>query len=279
MQAILRRRRAYSVERAFLALRLALYRLAHWLKLGEVNWMAAGLLLATPIFAVSVVTLVAVTQSLFWSLLPGTVVYLFLAAGIAFGLRPARGSEYGAEITTLRDKLAACKRRLDLANRELSASRQSLQRLLNAKAAQGEVEEATRAYDYATRRLEEHRKDVRRVDWRSLRGIDFEQFLQRAFELLGYATEITKKSGDQGVDLIVTGRGRRIAIQAKGYSGSVGNGSVQEVFAGQRYYMCSECAVVTNSVFTSSAIDLARAVNCTLIDGARIVDLIEGRIF
>jgi restriction system protein len=53
---------------------------------------------------------------------------------------------------------------------------------------------------------------------------------------LGFSVRKTKVTGDQGVDLIVEGEGRLIAVQAKGYTGSVGNKAVQEVYAGMAFY-------------------------------------------
>jgi hypothetical protein len=119
------------------------------------------------------------------------------------------------------------------------------------------------------------------TDWRSLRDVDFERFLFRVFEVLGYQVQLTKASGDQGVDLVVTGKGRRLAVQAKGYQGSVSNHAVMEVVAGMAFYQCDSCAVITNSRFTSTAKRLASAHGtvCILVDGTRLVDLIEGRIF
>ena len=117
------------------------------------------------------------------------------------------------------------------------------------------------------------------MDWRSLRGVDFEQFLSRAFEMLGYRVEMTKASGDQGADLIVTGKGARVAVQTKGYADSVGNHSVMEVVAGMNFYQCTSCVVITNSHSPRPRDNLAQANGCRLIDGARIPDLIEGRIY
>jgi HJR/Mrr/RecB family endonuclease len=116
-------------------------------------------------------------------------------------------------------------------------------------------------------------------DWRSLRDVDFERFLFRVFETLGYHVELTKKSGDQGADLLVTGKGEKIAVQTKGYADSVGNGAVQEIVAAMPFYHCTSCVVITNSRFTRHAQDLARANGCRLIAGEQIPDLIEGRIY
>ena len=68
-------------------------------------------------------------------------------------------------------------------------------------------------------------------------------------------------SGDQGADLIAhTGLfGRKVVVQCKCYKGKVGNGAVQEVFAAKQYYRASIAIVATNSTFTDSARQLARA--------------------
>jgi HJR/Mrr/RecB family endonuclease len=112
-----------------------------------------------------------------------------------------------------------------------------------------------------------------------MRGVEFEHFLARVFEMLGYQVELTKVSGDQGADLVVTGKGKRIAVQAKGFAGSVGNDAVQEVVASMPCYKCDCCVVVTNSSFTPGAKRQAAPWSCRLIDGAQIPALIEGRIY
>jgi len=120
---------------------------------------------------------------------------------------------------------------------------------------------------------------LRSCQWTQLRAGDFEHFLAQVFEERGFSVQLTGKSGDQGVDLIVTRPDARIAIQAKGYPGStVGNDAVQQAFAGMTFYRCERCAVITNSTFTRSAYALAESVQCTLIDGSKIDDLIDGRV-
>jgi len=117
-----------------------------------------------------------------------------------------------------------------------------------------------------------------KYDWRSLAGVDFELFLGEVFRELGFGVQFTKTSRDQGVDLILTRLQERIAVQAKGYSGSVGNSAVMEVSAGMNFYQCRRAIVVTNSYFTPAAYDLARANACSLIDGSQIPALINGHI-
>jgi hypothetical protein len=126
--------------------------------------------------------------------------------------------------------------------------------------------------------LSSERFQLTSVDWRSLRGVPFEQFVARVFRALGYEVRTTPAS-NQGVDLIVTGYGRTIAVQTTGCADGVGNRAVQEVFAGRVFHKCDECCVVTNSHFTSGALALATEVNCLLVDGDRIPALIGGDVF
>ena len=70
-----------------------------------------------------------------------------------------------------------------------------------------------------------------------------------------------------------------IAVQTKGYEGSVGNKAIQEAYTGMAFYRCGECIAITNSYFTSGAIDLARSVGCQLIDGEQIPRLIDGQLY
>jgi len=106
--------------------------------------------------------------------------------------------------------------------------------------------------------------------WRHLTGETWEGYLEQIFLKHGCKVERTKVTGDQGVDLIVSQGRIRLAVQAKGYAGSVGNKAVQEVVAGRIYYQCTHSAVITNSSFTKSAQELAEKTNCILIDGSGI---------
>lgn len=97
-------------------------------------------------------------------------------------------------------------------------------------------------------------------------GIEFENFVSKLFSKFGYETEVTKASGDQGIDVLAKKNGSVVAIQAKCYSRVVGNHSVMEAVAGMNYYEADKCIVVTNSTFTKSAIELAKANNVELWD-------------
>lgn len=118
-----------------------------------------------------------------------------------------------------------------------------------------------------------------RVDCRLLSGDGFEQHLENIFRVHGYGVSRIGQSGDQGTDLIVQRPGGpRIAVQAKCYSGSVGNDAVQQVYAGMAFHGCHACVLVTNSYATRSATELAVRVNCRIVDGQALPELIRGNL-
>lgn len=105
---------------------------------------------------------------------------------------------------------------------------------------------------------------IHQVD--TLDGYEFEDFLVKLFNTIGFSVEGTKKTADQGADLFVEKFGRKTVIQAKNYTGSVGNKAVQEALSAKTFYGCDAAMVVTNSYYTKSAKELAAASGVELID-------------
>lgn len=97
-------------------------------------------------------------------------------------------------------------------------------------------------------------------------GSEFENFISDLFKKMGYTTRVTKSSGDQGIDVLASKNDYIVAIQAKCYSGIVGNHAIMEAVAGMRYYKANKCMVITNSSFTKSAQELAKANEVELWD-------------
>jgi hypothetical protein len=162
---------------------------------------------------------------------------------------------------------------------EITGLQESFDRLKQNYAAKNqEYERAKKQYrDWQFRQSKQYRlQQLLKQDWKAMRGIPFEDFLQEAFEELSYLVETTKTSGDQGVDLIISEGHHRIAIQVKAYVSSVSNSAIQQAHAGMSFYQCDNCAVITNSLFTASAVELAQSVGCILIDEKKLPSLIMG---
>lgn len=107
-------------------------------------------------------------------------------------------------------------------------------------------------------------------------GEDFEKYMYNVFFKLGFVVELTKSTGDQGVDLLITNKnGVVIAVQCKRYNETVGNGAIQEVIAGSNYYNTTGCLVVTNNYFTKSAQELAEKSKVILWNRDYLIDIIS----
>ena len=104
-------------------------------------------------------------------------------------------------------------------------------------------------------------------------GVQFENFCAALLKKHGYGVSFTKKTGDQGVDLIAMKKGKKYAIQCKRYSNNLGNGPVQEVYAGARIYGCDIPVVMTNSFFTTGAIKAAESTGVLLWDRATLIEM------
>lgn len=106
-------------------------------------------------------------------------------------------------------------------------------------------------------------------------GYEFEAFLEKLFKKMGYRVETTKLTGDQGADLVVEKLGERIAVQAKNHVRKVSNSAIQEAVASVKHYECDAGMVVANSLFTKSAVELAKSNKIKLIDKPELGKLIE----
>lgn len=89
-------------------------------------------------------------------------------------------------------------------------------------------------------------------------GIEYEAQVANYLRKKGYrGVEVTKATGDYGVDITAYKNGKKYAVQCKRYSQPVGISAVQEVVAGKVHYNCEKAMVVTNNVFTAAAQKLA----------------------
>ncbi len=108
-----------------------------------------------------------------------------------------------------------------------------------------------------------------------MNGYEFEDFMKKVYEKLGYSVDQTPLSGDQGADLILKKPEEKIVVQLKRYKGKIGNKAVQEVFSAKSFYDASKAIVITNSRFTQSAIALANEIGVDLIDRDGVANILE----
>lgn len=115
-------------------------------------------------------------------------------------------------------------------------------------------------------------KDIDKMD-----GLQFEIYLKALLKELGYKSEVTTSTHDFGADLVMKKDGKKVVIQAKryGYKNRVSIDAVQQIYAAKPYYKAQECWIMTNSLFTKSAVKLAKACDVKLFDRYKLVDFIN----
>jgi restriction system protein len=102
---------------------------------------------------------------------------------------------------------------------------------------------------------------------------EFEVFCAEQLRLSGWDAEVTKRSRDQGVDVVAEKAGVRIVLQCKLYSSPAGNAAVQEIVAGRAHERAHFGAVVTNNRFTVPAEQLASTNRVLLLHYRDLVQL------
>ncbi|MDO9226476.1 MAG: restriction endonuclease [Pseudomonadota bacterium] len=110
-----------------------------------------------------------------------------------------------------------------------------------------------------------------------LGGVEFEEYLAGLFRKQGYKAEMTPSTSDYGADLVLVKDGKRIAVQAKRYAGTVGIAAVQEALSGMAYYKCYAAWVVTTGTYTPNAVELAGKSGVRLIGRAELGMMIARR--
>lgn len=109
-----------------------------------------------------------------------------------------------------------------------------------------------------------------------MEGRDFEVFCARLLENRGFEeVEVTKCSGDYGVDILAEKEGVTYAIQCKRYTSPVGVKAIQEAYAGRDYYDRMVGAVLTNQYFTAPAVEAAKKLKILLWDRGYLEQMME----
>lgn len=109
-----------------------------------------------------------------------------------------------------------------------------------------------------------------------MEGHEFEYFCAELLERKGFVdVEVTKGSGDYGVDILAEKEGVTYAIQCKRYTMPVGVKAVQEAYAGRDYYDRMVGVVLTNQYFTTPAVEAAKKLKILLWDGGYLESMLE----
>lgn len=107
----------------------------------------------------------------------------------------------------------------------------------------------------------------------AMSGIEFEHYAAALLANEGFTdVQVTRASGDNGVDIMATRSEKRYAIQAKRYKGTVSRRAVSDAVAGMLPYGCNACMVITSGHLSPKAMNFARAHQCEIVDRDVLVD-------
>lgn len=115
-------------------------------------------------------------------------------------------------------------------------------------------------------------KDLLTANIDTLSGIDFERLMYLYFKDKGFKPETTPKSGDHGVDLVITDPkdGFKIAVQCKRYKENIGNEPIIKLDGGKKFYGCHGSLCITTSNYTNKAREFAEKCKVELWNGLHV---------
>jgi HJR/Mrr/RecB family endonuclease len=111
------------------------------------------------------------------------------------------------------------------------------------------------------------------------KGLDFEKRIQALFEMAGFQTELTRATGDGGIDLIAHTETPFISgnyiVQCKDWENPVGEPVIRDIYGLVIASGANKGIVITTGRFTSAAKQFAAGKPLELIDGEKLKQLMK----
>lgn len=134
---------------------------------------------------------------------------------------------------------------------------QVIKRSFNKEEAEALLESTKKRISAFINRTKKAKEIMLSTNFNFMSPYDFEEFIAKLFNSQGYKTEVTKKTGDYGVDVIAENGLEKIAIQCKKYQegNSVGNQAVQMLLGAMQLknLKANKGIIITTSEFTKQA--------------------------
>jgi hypothetical protein len=127
-------------------------------------------------------------------------------------------------------------------------------------------------YDEAISRYEK----TQNTYWKSLRGIKLEKVISELYKKMGYSVQITKASGDEGIDLILSKKDETIVIQCKGHEKPIGVGVVRDLYGSMMHFGTNRAILVCPAGFTKGVLQFMKNKPIQLISADDLVKMSDG---
>jgi restriction system protein len=109
--------------------------------------------------------------------------------------------------------------------------------------------------------------------WYAMDGWTFEKELTKLYNILGYSAQVTKGSGDGGVDIVLKKNDDIAYVQCKAYKSQIGPAPIRELYGVMKADNIHYGIVASFMGFTPGAIEFAERNNIKLIDLDDIIQM------
>lgn len=102
--------------------------------------------------------------------------------------------------------------------------------------------------------------------WLNLSGYQFEKEVAKLYEAHGYDVQVTKGSGDGGIDIFLEKAGRRYGVQCKNHHKAIGPAAIRDLYGAMSHEGLDAGIFIASSGYTKGAKEFARNKAITLLD-------------
>ena len=102
--------------------------------------------------------------------------------------------------------------------------------------------------------------------WLNLSGYQFEKEVAKLYETRGYGVQVTKGSGDGGIDIFLEKAGRRYGVQCKNHHKAIGPAAIRDLYGAMSHEGLDAGIFIASSGYTKGAKEFARNKAITLLD-------------
>ena len=113
------------------------------------------------------------------------------------------------------------------------------------------------------------------ADLYALDPLEFERLVGTVFTALGYDVSVTKRSGDEGIDLELHRGDERSLAQCKRYRGTVGQPEIRDFYGVLTHENAARGYFVTTGQFSLAASTWAQGKQLALTDGVDLISALE----
>lgn len=108
-----------------------------------------------------------------------------------------------------------------------------------------------------------------------LHPADFEVYVAELYKRLGYKTQLTKQSGDDGIDIFAKKYGKQYVIQVKKTIRLVGSPIIQKLYGSMGHARADYGICVTLGSYSTQARYFAAGKPIELVGGCELINLIR----